>query len=194
VRISPSRRKAASVSEAAIAVLADGGARRLTHRAVDAAARLPAGSTSNLFRSRAELIAGILQQMLAREQQAVTELSSSPMLASSTFGESHLIAFLGALITEALGPGRRATLARRALFAEAATDPVVAEQLLGASQYWFDLMTNLVSRAGGRDPRRRARWLMAYGDGLISHQLARPEADFDPTAAITPAVAGILHA
>ena len=182
------------IADAAIAVLADGGARRLTHRAVDAAAGLPAGSTSNLFRSRAELIAGILGHMLAREQQAVTELNRSPMLASSTFGEPHLIAFLGALIADALGPGRRATLARRALFAEAATDPVVAEQLLGASQYWFDLMTDLVSRAGGRDARRRARWLMAYGDGVISDQLAQPEPDFNPTAAIAPAVAGILHA
>jgi len=175
-------------------VLADGGARRLTHRAVDAAAGLPAGSTSNLFRSRAELIAGVLQHMLDREQQAVSELSRSPLLASNTFGESQLVTFLGVLIAEALGPGRRATLARRALFAEAATDPLVAEQLLAASQYWFDLMTALVSRAGGRDARRRARWLMAYGDGLISDQLARPEADFNPTAAIAPAVAGILHA
>ena len=175
-------------------MLADGGARRLTHRAVDTAAGLPVGSTSNLFRSRAELVAGILQHMLDREQRAVSELGRSPMLASSTFGESQLVAFLGALIAEALGPGRRATLARRALFAEAATDPVVAEQLLGASRYWFDLMTDLVSRAGGRDARRRARWLMAYGDGLISDQLARPEADFDPTAAIAPAVAGILRA
>lgn len=116
------------------------------------------------------------------------------MLASSTFGESQLVAFLGALIAEALGSGRRATLARRALFVEAATDAVAAGHLLGASQYWFHLVTDLVSRAGGRDVRRRARWLMAHGDGLISDQLARPEADFDPTAAIAPAVAGILHA
>ncbi len=181
------------VAEAAIAVLADGGARRLTHRAVDAAAGLPAGSTSNLFRSRAELIAGILRHMLDREQRAVSELAQSPMLASSTFGQSQLVVLLGALIAEALGPGRRATQARRALFAEAATDPIIAEQLLGASQYWFDLMTDLVSRAGGRDARRRARWLMAYADGLISDQLARPEVGFDPTTAIAPAVAGILH-
>lgn len=92
------------IADAAIAVLADGGARRLTHRAVDAAAGLPAGSTSNLFPRRAELIAGILQHMLAREQQAVTALSRSPMLASRTFGESQLVAFLDALIADALGP------------------------------------------------------------------------------------------
>ena len=182
------------VAEAAIAVLADGGARHLTHRAVDAAAGLPAGSTSNLFRSRADLVAGILQHMLDREQQAVTELTRSPMLTASKFGESELVAFLGALIAEALGPGRRATQARRVLFAEAPTDPVVAEQLLAAAQYWLDLMSDLVNRAGGRDARRRARWLMAYADGLIFEQLALPEADFDPTAAIAPAVAGILHA
>ena len=44
------------VGDAAIAVLADHGARGLTHRAVDQAAGLPPGTTSNYARTRAALL------------------------------------------------------------------------------------------------------------------------------------------
>ncbi len=42
--------------DAAICVLGESGIRGLTHRAVDAAAGLPAGSASNLFRTRDALL------------------------------------------------------------------------------------------------------------------------------------------
>jgi hypothetical protein len=45
------------VSDAAIAVLAEHGARGLTHRAVDQAAGLPPGTTSNYARTRSALLA-----------------------------------------------------------------------------------------------------------------------------------------
>ncbi|HEY1323258.1 MAG TPA: hypothetical protein VGF32_23575, partial [Streptosporangiaceae bacterium] len=44
------------VGDAAIAVLADQGARGLTHRAVDRAAGLPPGTTSNYARTREALL------------------------------------------------------------------------------------------------------------------------------------------
>ncbi|MGH3122524.1 MAG: TetR/AcrR family transcriptional regulator, partial [Streptosporangiaceae bacterium] len=44
------------MADAAIAVLADHGARGLTHRAVDQAAGLPPGTTSNHARSREALL------------------------------------------------------------------------------------------------------------------------------------------
>lgn len=51
------------VGDAAIAVLADEGARGLTHRAVDAAGRLPPGTTSNYARTRAALLALTLRRI-----------------------------------------------------------------------------------------------------------------------------------
>ena len=44
------------IGDAAIAVLAEHGARGLTHRAVDQAAGLPPGTTSNYARTRAALL------------------------------------------------------------------------------------------------------------------------------------------
>src|SRR3954462_7251392 len=56
-----------TILDGALAVLAEQGMRGLTHRAVDAAADLPSGSTSYYFRSRAALVAGCVQRLLERD-------------------------------------------------------------------------------------------------------------------------------
>ncbi len=48
------------LADAAISLIADGGIRALTHRAVDAAAGVPSGTTSYHFRTRRELLRGVL--------------------------------------------------------------------------------------------------------------------------------------
>ena len=53
-----------TILDGALAVLAEQGMRGLTHRAVDAAAGLPSGSTSYYFRSRAALVTGCGQRLL----------------------------------------------------------------------------------------------------------------------------------
>lgn len=49
--------------EAATAVVAGGGLRALTHRAVDAQAGVPEGSTSGYFRTRLALLTGLTEQV-----------------------------------------------------------------------------------------------------------------------------------
>jgi DNA-binding transcriptional regulator YbjK len=51
------------LTDAGLAVLAAEGARGLTHRAVDAAAGVPAGTASNYFRSREALISGLFTRI-----------------------------------------------------------------------------------------------------------------------------------
>jgi DNA-binding transcriptional regulator YbjK len=55
-----------ALTDAAIEVVARRGASGLTHRAVDAHARVPVGTTSNHFRTRAALFAGLAEQIDAR--------------------------------------------------------------------------------------------------------------------------------
>ncbi|MFD6607427.1 TetR/AcrR family transcriptional regulator [Micromonospora chalcea] len=54
------------LADAGLRVLADAGARGLTHRAVDAEAGVPTGTTSNYFPSRAALLAGLAERIFAR--------------------------------------------------------------------------------------------------------------------------------
>lgn len=61
------------VIDAAISVLAEGGARRLTHRAIDQYLRMPEGTTSNYFRRRDQLILAISQRILDIDVAAMKE-------------------------------------------------------------------------------------------------------------------------
>jgi DNA-binding transcriptional regulator YbjK len=58
----PDRRT--ELMDAALAVVAEKGMKGLTHRAVDAAAHLPEGTTSNYYRNRAALVEAVLDRML----------------------------------------------------------------------------------------------------------------------------------
>jgi AcrR family transcriptional regulator len=71
----------AELADAGIAVLAREGSRGLTHRAVDAEGGAPTGTTSNYFRSRAELLEGLvarISERLAPDPEALAELASHP--------------------------------------------------------------------------------------------------------------------
>lgn len=60
----PDRRNA--IADAGLNVIATEGARGLTHRAVDRAAEVPAGTTSNYFRTRDALLAGLVDRVYTR--------------------------------------------------------------------------------------------------------------------------------
>ncbi|MGW8557928.1 TetR/AcrR family transcriptional regulator [Streptomyces tubercidicus] len=75
----PERR--AALVDAAIAVLAREGARGLTFRAVDTAAGVPAGTASNYFTSRDDLLAQVtaqIHQRIAPDPDDVTAVMAAP--------------------------------------------------------------------------------------------------------------------
>lgn len=65
------------VTDSAIAVVAEQGVRGLTHRAVDALAELPVGSTSNVYRTRDALITGIMERIGDLNSQQLERLPDS---------------------------------------------------------------------------------------------------------------------
>lgn len=79
--------------DAAIAVLSRGGARSLTHRAVDETAGLTSGSTSNVFRTRQALVTAVVDELLARStrrMEAAFATSPTPGSAAAAFVEHTL--------------------------------------------------------------------------------------------------------
>ncbi len=60
----PDRRRA--LTDAGLRVLAENGARGLTHRAVDTEAAVPIGTTSNYFRSRDALLGALGERIMER--------------------------------------------------------------------------------------------------------------------------------
>jgi DNA-binding transcriptional regulator YbjK len=165
--------------DAALELVGTQGMRGLTHRAVDAAADLPPGSTSNYFRTREALVLGIVERFIARERAMATgprdEVDPTPEGVAAAFGR---------FVDRALGPDRPVTLARYAILVETAQNPGLREGMaVGADQ--VDTWTlDLVTRAGSQHPERDLGVLANYVTGLVLHELALPSPDLDAAARI----------
>lgn len=167
--------------DAAIAVLGEQGIRRLTHRDIDAAAGLPAGSTSNYFRTRDALIEGVVKRFAARERAAWEQIAA--VTDPSTPAE--LAAALTLFLRDATGPGRSLTLARLAIFVEAGLRPEIQAELAASAAEIRRWGARWLRAVGSARPEADAQTLLDLLDGVILHQLAFPDPAFDPTARVT---------
>ena len=165
--------------DAALELVGTEGMRGLTHRAVDLAAAVPPGSTSNYFRTREALILGIVERFIVREREMATapydQVDPSP---------EGVAAALGRFVHRALGPDRAVTLARYAILVETAQNP----ELRGGMAHGADQVDtwglDLITRAGSQDPARDLGLLANFVTGLVLHELALPSPDLDAEARI----------
>lgn len=114
-----------ALADAGLEVLALEGARGLTHRAVDAAAHVPAGTTSNYFRSRAALLGALVTRIgerLAPDPAVVATLAARTP--SRELFADYMRDIVRRLTTE-----RIVTLALFELRLEAARRPEVADAI-----------------------------------------------------------------
>jgi len=173
----PDRREV--LLDAALDLVGSQGMRGLTHRAVDAAAGLPPGSTSNHFRTREALVLGIVERFVARERRMATgprdEVDATP---------DGVAQALGRFVDRALGPDRAVTLARYAILVETAQNPGLREGMAAGADQVDTWALDLVTRAGSADPGRDVGVLANYVTGLVLHELALPSPDLDAAGRI----------
>lgn len=158
--------------DAAIDVLAEAGGRGLTHRAVDAAAGVPPGTTKNYFPTREALLAAIAQRCIELYWQVPTE---------TTTDRESLVAMLCQLFSNVVGPGRSRMLAVLELQAEAARKPWLASTLDAIAA--ADLASlGQAQRAAGLPvtPQRAAAVTLAL-HGALPYLLA----NYDKTLTVT---------
>jgi DNA-binding transcriptional regulator YbjK len=200
VSITPSGR-ARQVADAAITVLADHGARGLTHRAVDQAAGLPPGTTSNYARTRAALLTLILTRIA--ELDAADAANGADGLAGPEVGgrgradadgaglADRLARMLHRMITDTAA--RQRLLARFELAFEATRRPELraAYDELGG-RFRADA-ARLLAAAGSAEPDRDAWSLIAWMEGTAFYALAGAGGPAVPSAAALRAqAAGLL--
>lgn len=176
----PGRRE--ELLDAAVAVLAAGGARALTHRAVDSAAHAPAGTASNHFRTRGALLTGVLEHVLAVEtahyRAAADTGDDAVALARDT----------AAMLTYVVGPARERTVARLVLALEAAWDPALSAAYERGRAAWRAIATERCARLGVDRPPERADVLLALADGVVLTRLRGEE-----VPGVERAVLALLH-
>jgi DNA-binding transcriptional regulator YbjK len=170
--------------DAALALVGEQGIRALTHTRVDERAGLPKGSTSNWFRSRDALVAGVVA-WLAETERAEFAANDAPAVQTS----EQLIEALTGLIALQTGPLAPRTRARYALFLEGAGDAALLAPLLEQRRAYVRWTTAILAGVGARFPERAVRTLMATCDGLVLHRVT-----VDPDAEIRPVVARAVRA
>lgn len=170
--------------DAAVELLGAEGVRALSHARVDARAGLPAGSTSNWFRTRRALLTGVVDR-LAEQERADLDPSGAPVVADA----AGLIEGLCAIAELQTGPFAVRTRARYALFLELSSDPELGAPLRRQRLAFERFTEQLVTAVGIPDPVPAARALMALGDGLILHRLT-----VDPGLDVRPAIERAVRA
>ena len=168
--------------EAAVELLGAEGVRAMTHARVDERAGLPRGSTSNWFRTRRALLAGVVDWIAEHER---TDFDPSAMAPITSL--DGLIEGLCAMAAVQTGPFAVRTRARYALFLELAGDPELGEPLRRQRREFERWTERIVMGVGIADPVPATRALMALCDGLLLHRLT-VDPDLDMRPAIQRAV------
>ena len=169
--------------EAAVELLGEDGVRALTHARVDERAELPPGSTSNWFRTRRALLAGLVDWIAETERADF----DSPVL--EVTGVDGLVEGLCAVVELLSGPFATRTRARYALFLELSDDPELGEPLRRQHREFEQWTERMVTAVGIPDPVPATRAVMALGDGLLLHRLT-----VDPTLDMRPAIERTVRA
>ncbi|MFC8101514.1 TetR/AcrR family transcriptional regulator [Streptomyces sp. NPDC057363] len=155
--------RAGLVADAALSLLAERGMRGLTHRAVDEAAGLPQGSTSNLARTRQALLELAVRRLADRDARLLA-LHEMP---DPRHGLDSLVDALALATHRALTQHRELTLARYELALEATRRPELRAHFDSAGARFREQLGTLVTSMGSADPARHVLSLVAWADGLM---------------------------
>lgn len=148
------------ITAAALEVLAEGGPRALTHRAVDRAAGLGLGSTANLFSTRAALLTGVLTELERRDLETFERLDSG---GAARDVERIVETFAGLALASTEPRALASTRARLSLM-------LAHPELFTASHARVvDSLSRAIRDAGVPDAGSAAARVAAYLDGVATH-------------------------
>lgn len=177
------------LADAGIAVLAREGSRGLTHRAIDAEAGVPIGTTSNYFRSREALVTGLFARIGVRLAPTPADLE----LRAAEQPNRELFADYIRDIVRRLTTQREVTLALYELRLEAARRPELATSLGAWQRAGLDGDVAFNEAAGLPGGRREVALFHYAIEGLVFDRLTSPIDPDTPIDDVVDAlVAGLL--
>ncbi|AXK86797.1 TetR family transcriptional regulator [Nocardia farcinica] len=150
----------------AVDLIADAGIRALTHRALDRALALPAGSASYYFRTRRALLAAVVDHIAERSRADFREagLAASDDVDAVADG-------IGNWLDDLLAARRAQLLVRHALILELGADTELRERL-AAGLFSVERVRELFAAWGIGDPHRAALDFVAVLEGAVFDRFA----------------------
>ena len=149
-----------AIADAAIHLVASRGLRGLTHRAVDAEAGRPAGSTSYYLRTRHALLAACVDRLLALDERTISERAGVPVV-------EVLVAMMVRLAREQPA----STIARYELTLEATRHPALAALINEHARRLRSGLARMLADAGIPDPEDSSWPMAAMLDGLLRDRI-----------------------
>ena len=178
------------IADAGLAVLARDGSRGLTHRAVDLAAGVPTGTTSNYFRSRDALVSGLVDRIGERLAPTPEDLERR---ATGTPGPALFADYIRDIVRR-LSDDRSVTLALFELRLESSRRPELAAVLGAWQRAGFDGDVAFNTAAGLPGGRREIALFHYAIDGLLLDRLTTPiDPDTPADDIIDDLVSGLLR-
>jgi DNA-binding transcriptional regulator YbjK len=179
-----------ALADAGIRVLAEEGARGLTHRAVDAAAGTPRGTASNYFPTRDDLVSALVDRIGER-------LTPDPEAVSATIARSPDTALFAAYLRDVvrrLSADPHVSLALFELRLEATRRPAVAQALGAWRQRAFEDDVAFNADSGLPGGRTEIALFHFAIDGMMLDRLTVPlDSGLSVDAAIDELVDRILR-
>lgn len=158
------------ILEAATRVVAARGMRGLTHRAVDAEAGLPQGSTSGYLRTRLALVTALTEFIAAGLIDSVEQLAGQQQAGEGDDAviESALDVFAGWLREP------DALIAKAELTQEVAREPEIAAAMEPARARIEGIVSQILTLAEVEDVHTSAQAIIAAMEGVLNAALQRP--------------------
>lgn len=178
------------LADAGLALLARDGSRGLTHRAVDGAAGVPAGTTSNYFRSREALVEGLVERIGERLSPSEEDLRRR---ASADPGPALFADYVRDIVRR-LSDDRDVTLALFELRLESSRRPELAALMGAWRRAGLDADVEFNDSAGLPGGRREIALFHYAIDGLLLDRLTTPiDPETSTDEVIDSLVAGLLR-
>jgi DNA-binding transcriptional regulator YbjK len=178
----PQQTRLAAIGDAAIGLLAEHGMRGLTHRAVDAGAGLPAGSTSYYARTRAALLELVMARMVELDQAELMRPARRRKIPDPRDLEA-LSADVADQLHTAVTKGRVRMLARYEFALETTRRPVLRSIYDQAGAQLRGPAAAKLAAAGSTDPERHAHSLIAWCEGMLFDSIAGAGRERPPSLA-----------
>jgi DNA-binding transcriptional regulator YbjK len=178
-------------------VVATKGMRGLTHRAVDARAGVPTGSTSAYFRTRKALVEGVVQRLAELDNAEVEQVGATAPTDPDQLAEG-----IAQVLDQWMTTARERTLARYACLLEATHHPEL-RGILAHGERPRAQARALLTELGAEEPERQSREVVAFIDGLLFDRLVgagalgaptpgTPESRAELAKAVRAALRGVL--
>jgi DNA-binding transcriptional regulator YbjK len=165
-----SKDRKTTIADAALDLLGSVGARGLTHRAVDALAGLPDGSTSSCCRTRLDLLTLALNRHAMRNLQDLQE--DAARLGQGAPSMDRFIDTLVDRLDDWMSPPKRArVVAQVEIFLIASREPTLQAVVADLHQRFVDATREALLHLGVAQPDGMAMGLIATVDGILLGQV-----------------------